>query len=83
MSVFYYFLPPLCYQFFVLLHFPQILTHQICLLKINFCFWKSEIARLLAITLYFLTQEFKVHTVRFFNNYSKGLKKHGSLRYKS
>lgn len=45
-----------------LLHFPQILTHKMSLLKINFCFWKSEIARILTITIHFLTQEFKVHT---------------------
>lgn len=45
-----------------LLHFPQILTHKMSLLKINFCFWKSEIARILAITIRFLTQEFKVRT---------------------
>lgn len=45
-----------------LLHFPQILTHKMSLLKIHFCFWKSEIARLVTITIHFLIQEFKVHT---------------------
>lgn len=45
-----------------LLHSPQFLTHEMCLLKINFCFWKSEIARILGITIHFLTQEFTVHT---------------------
>lgn len=66
-----------------LLHFPQILTHKLCLPKINFCFWKSEIARILAITIHFLTWEFKSsHKMRFFNKYSKGLKKQGCMRYK-
>lgn len=66
-----------------LLHFPQILTHKICLLQFNSYFWESEIASIFAIPVHFLTQEFKVHTVRVFNKYSMSLKKHGSLGYKS
>lgn len=40
----------------------KFLTCKMCLLKISFCFWKSERASILAITIHFLIQEFKVHT---------------------